>query len=287
MLTLTSELNTQWITVFLHGTIITVDATMFSWVGQCGDLHLTFLPRKPHPLGWILKTYACAVLHVYIFLKLVQCKDNMSGLEFVAEHKATTGCTLQLVKEWLNTGRIIVEDSWYGYVRTVNQFMKHGLYAVVTIKTCCSGFYRAELLAKLYERFSFAASKKRVPVEVRGQEVDMLAAGWIDNKDMLVLTSCQTDAVAREAEKVRSKFHGGKVIRLRYQVVQRMCHAFYMMRFNTIDILNELALAPGTVTDGWNPDNGVQDELKKCFMYAFAMIETNVYQCFVHFYQLP
>jgi hypothetical protein len=57
---------------------------MFSWVGQCGDLHLTFLPRKPHPLG-------CAVLRVYSFLELAQCKDSiLSGLEFVAEHKATT-----------------------------------------------------------------------------------------------------------------------------------------------------------------------------------------------------
>jgi hypothetical protein len=166
------------------------------------------------------------------------------------------------VKEWLNIGRIIVADSWFVSVRTVTQLMKHGLYAVVAIKTGCSGFPKPELFAKLMERFSFAAFQKRVPVEVGGQEVDMLAVGWMD-KDMLVLTSCQTYAVAPEAERVRNKFQGGKVIRLRYQVVQRRCHAFYMMWFNAIDILYKLALGPGTVADGWNPHNGVQDELRK------------------------
>jgi hypothetical protein len=80
MLTWISELNnTQWTRVFSHGTIIKVDKTVFSWVGQCGDLHLTFIPLKPQPLGWMLKTSACDVLRVYIFLELAQCKDNMSG----------------------------------------------------------------------------------------------------------------------------------------------------------------------------------------------------------------
>jgi hypothetical protein len=200
MLTWISELNTQWTRVFSPGTIITVNETMFSWIGQCGDLRLTFLPRKPHPLSWMLKTSACAVLRVYTFLEFAQCKDNiMSGLEFVAEHKATHGCTLRLVKECFNIGRIIVADSWFGSVRIVTQLMKHGLYAVVAIRTGCNGFPKAELLATLQERISFAAFKKRVPVEVGGQDVDMLAFGWMDKNDMLVLTSCQIDAVALEA----------------------------------------------------------------------------------------
>jgi protocatechuate 3,4-dioxygenase beta subunit len=70
------------------------------------------------------------------------------------------------VKEWLNTSRIIVADSWFGSVRTITQLMKHGLYTFVAIKTDCSEFPKAELLAKLQEGLSFAAFKKRVPVEV-------------------------------------------------------------------------------------------------------------------------
>jgi hypothetical protein len=83
---------------------------------------------------------------------------------------------------------------------------------------------------------------------------------------MLVLTSCQTNEVAPEAERVRNIFQGGKVIRLHYQVVQRMCHAFYMMWFNAIDILNKLALGNGKMV---GIRNGVQDELKKLLWTHF------------------
>jgi hypothetical protein len=39
----------------------------------------------------------------------------------------------------------------------------------------------------------------------------MLAAGWMDKKDMFVLTSCQTYAVAPEAERVRSNSKGARL----------------------------------------------------------------------------
>ena len=56
----------QWQLKFTSGSVITVDETMWSWSGLCGDVRLTYLPRKPEPLGWMLKTTCCYITGVYI-----------------------------------------------------------------------------------------------------------------------------------------------------------------------------------------------------------------------------
>jgi hypothetical protein len=66
-----------------------------------------------------------------------------------------------------------------------------------------------------------------------------------------------------------------------------MCHAFYMMWFNAIDILNKLALGPGTVAYGWNPHNGVQDELENIFYVHVCHDRDYCISMLCAFYQLP
>ena len=239
---------------------------MFPWVGLCGDLHLTFLPRKPHPLGWMLKTAACAVVGVMIYMELAMCKELMRGMEFVAEHRPTCACTLRLVQNWFHSARIVVADSWFGSMKTATELMKRNLYSVLAIKTGSANYPKEELEKRVTEggRFSFAAKTREVHIDAN-ESVTMLAAGWMDKKDMLVLATCTDTNEAPPAERIRSKYKEGKIHKSRYTVVQRNCHAFYRQHFNTIDILNKLALGPGSVAAGWKPHNGIQDELKKFF----------------------
>ena len=77
-----NAINERWLSRFQAGTVLTVDETMFSWVGLCGDLHLTFLPRKPHPLGWMLKTTACAITRVYMRMELAMCAARMKACQW-------------------------------------------------------------------------------------------------------------------------------------------------------------------------------------------------------------
>ena len=105
------RLTEGWQHKFSPGSIIRVDESMWSWTGLCGDLHLTYLPRKPKPLGWMLKTACCSVTGVYINAELTMKKTLMDALEFVSEHRATCACTLCLVKPWFPTNRIVVGDS--------------------------------------------------------------------------------------------------------------------------------------------------------------------------------
>ena len=58
---LKASTTSKWQLKFSPGFVITIDETMWSWSGPCGDLHLTYLPRKPKPLGWMLKTTCCAI----------------------------------------------------------------------------------------------------------------------------------------------------------------------------------------------------------------------------------
>lgn len=94
----------------------------------------------------------------------------------------------------------------------------------------------------------------------------MLAASWMDKKEMMVVA-----------------FKGGRVQKVRYDVMQRKCHAFYREHFHSIDVLNKLAFGPGSITHGWKPQNGIHHVLKTICMYTLAMIKTNAYRCYFYF----
>lgn len=142
---------------------------MLAWVGLCGDLHLTFLPRKPQPLGWMLKTAACAENGIYIRLELAENKEAMAGKEFVQTHKATTACTLRLCMPWFHSNRIVVGDSWFGSVRTTLQLMARGLWCVLAIKGGSAQYPKAELLAATQSvRFSQQIRTEVFPVSIPG-----------------------------------------------------------------------------------------------------------------------
>ena len=261
---------------------------MFSWVGVYMDLHLTYLPRKPHPLGWMVKTLSCALTGVLIRMELVMKKEAMAQLKYVAAFGATTACSLRLTEPWHHSKRILVGDSWFGSLRAVTELMKKGIYAVMAVKTGSAGFPKAELNAKIQTgRFTFFAMQRVVQLgtDLVGAGMRVLAAGWMDKKEMLVACSCRTTDVAPPADRIRNKYKDGAVRRIKYTVEQRDCHAFYRQHFNAIDIFNRLALGPGTVASSWVTKNGRQAVLKRFFMYTLACIETNAFKCHTSFTQ--
>jgi hypothetical protein len=100
---------------------------MFEWLGLCGDLDLTFLPRKLHPLGWMLKTCARATVGIVVRMELAECKDSMRDKKWDNDFGATCACTLRLVEPWFNSGRVIIADAWFGSVKCALELFKHGM----------------------------------------------------------------------------------------------------------------------------------------------------------------
>lgn len=55
------------------GDIITVDESMVHWTGT-GEVHVTYLPRKPTPYGIELKGAACGAHHIMVNVEVVEGK---------------------------------------------------------------------------------------------------------------------------------------------------------------------------------------------------------------------
>ena len=85
------------------GFVITLDESMSAFKPQTtktGNLpHLSFIQRKPEPLGTEYKNSAeTSTLDVFLYTELQRGKQEMKNAEFAQQLKATTACTKRLVK---------------------------------------------------------------------------------------------------------------------------------------------------------------------------------------------
>jgi len=141
----------QWFRKWLHavsdqfklawvpGTYLVPDETMVFWTGL-GPVHLTYIPRKPSPLGVMFKVTCCGESGVLLHAELVDGADVDKHKKHVERHKATTACTLRLTEHWQSSGRIVVGDAWFGSVRTVEELLGIGLYSIMCVKQGSAGF---------------------------------------------------------------------------------------------------------------------------------------------------
>jgi hypothetical protein len=66
----------RWQAAFDPSWLLTVDESMIYWVG-CGSAHLTFMKRKPTPIGICMRTLACGITGVLLNCELCESKEAM------------------------------------------------------------------------------------------------------------------------------------------------------------------------------------------------------------------
>ena len=122
-----------------------LDESMSAWkprTTKTGGLPvLTFVKRKPEPLGTEFKCVADAETGIMLFLEVQRGKEGMKGSKYFSEHGATMSCTVRLLegssysgqfeKERVtakNVGRkeIIVGDSWFSSVQVAEEIALRG-----------------------------------------------------------------------------------------------------------------------------------------------------------------
>ena len=87
--------NAHMAQAFSPGWLLIVDESMSAWRGRVGSgAHtllpvLSFVPRKPEPLGLELKTTADALTSMMLFIEPCMGKDSHSTLEYFAEYGHT------------------------------------------------------------------------------------------------------------------------------------------------------------------------------------------------------
>ena len=143
------QLFKHWREAWNAGDYLVVDESMVFWTGL-GDLHITYLPRKPTPFGIMLKTACCAASKVMLAAEVVEGKVVDATKKWFAETGATTSCTLRLVEPYKGTGRVVIGDSWFGSCKTAEWLLDvMGLYSILSVKIGHKGFPKSQIKAAL------------------------------------------------------------------------------------------------------------------------------------------
>lgn len=163
----------KWRSAWSASSHLVADESMVFWVGG-GAPHLTIIPRKPTPLGIMLKTLCCAETGIMVNCEVSHAKDAMHSKEFFAEWGHTTATTLRLLKpyfrpEGARPTKTLFADSWFGSTRTAFALRQQGIHSIMNVKTAHKGFPKAALQSQAINRGDVAGVKVTVQgVELRG-----------------------------------------------------------------------------------------------------------------------
>lgn len=135
----------------------TLDESMCSWqprISKYGGLpHLSFIARKPEPLGTEFKVLCCSETGCLLFIEIQKGMDRMRSSEGSKEHGVTAACTVRLAKATANSGQAIttpkqrdlfIADSWFASVKTAELVLKNGHEFIGPVKTSHAGFPKKE-----------------------------------------------------------------------------------------------------------------------------------------------
>jgi len=187
--------NKQWKAAWEPGTHLVVDETMVMWTGL-GAAHLTYIPRKPSPLGIMMKVACCADSGVLVHAELVEGAEVDHKKKSWAALKSTTACTIRLTNSYQGSGRIVIGDAWFGSVRTVEELRKVGLYAIMCVKQGCAGYPRLELKQAMRTRGDQRFKKR--DMWLNAGILPMWAGAHMDKQPLLL---CATTGTSLEGEK--------------------------------------------------------------------------------------
>lgn len=128
---LVEEFNCQRRLEFKCGWAVVPDESMITWQGKSGPggmPHLSFIARKPAPLGLELKTICDADTGIMMGMEIQEGKIRMARMRYCDRYPATTASTLRLcalvgLGENSIVGekphRVVFADSWFASVGTV------------------------------------------------------------------------------------------------------------------------------------------------------------------------
>ena len=119
--------NTTRKNAFKCGWIVTPDESMIQWTGASGPPigmpHMSFVPRKPVPLGCEMKCVADGTSGVMMYIEVQESKTRMMRMRFADEYPATVATTLRMIAgmglgeislpEGDKLRRVVVGDSWF------------------------------------------------------------------------------------------------------------------------------------------------------------------------------
>lgn len=124
---------------------------MIQWEGASPQ-HQSYVPRKPHSLGFMIKTICDASTRILLNIDIVEGAELDANKKYNSLWGKSTGCTLRLAEPWFGTWRTLVGDSWFASVNTALACVSNGLHFVGNVKTGHKHYPKATMKEKVTAR---------------------------------------------------------------------------------------------------------------------------------------
>ena len=198
------------------GTDVTPDEMMMEWTGQVGPggiPFLSFIERKPKPLGTEGKSVCEGHFGICMYIELQKGKVRMARKKWCQQYKATTACTVRLIdkmglRETLIVGerpaRRVYADSWFASVETALALRNEmGVHFTGPIKTATKEFPIEAM------RWTLAAMNRGSHIVMKCIDHENLwAIGWHDVHFKCYVTTNGTSLPGKPAPKKRQNVLG-------------------------------------------------------------------------------
>ena len=192
--------------------LVVVDETIWAWTGQ-GMPHLSFVKRKPEPLGAEVKNLCDGVSGVMLHLEIQEGKTRMAAKKYCQKYKATTACTVRLcdlgglseknLREEDKVARMLVGDSWFASHETAVALREElGVHFVGNVKTATRGYPIQQLRWDL----SHTSRGDHVVYKLEGEEE--YAVGWNDHHFKTFVATGGTTSAGADAKRKRQTDEG-------------------------------------------------------------------------------
>jgi hypothetical protein len=163
--------------------------------------NISFIFRKPEPLGTEFKCAACPLIGTMKCLEIQRGAKPMRVAKYSAEHSCTSGCSLRLSEACKQPvdpeqKRDVKGDSWFGRVRLADNFGQQDIRAMLQIKTGHALYPEKFMQDKLKEALGgcWITMKGKGP---RG--TDLLAIGYKYNSKKILKFVATSDAGSTKA----------------------------------------------------------------------------------------
>jgi len=255
--------------VLTASSILTVDDTMAGWQGRVGPHgggkalpSSYFIRSKPTPHGAQIRNMACRETHIIFSLEIMERADDMAQKTYNKEFGNASAAQVVRLLENANCvgkGKMVVEDSAFGSVRTAIELAQRGSYFVGPVKNA-SKFYPKK---KLQEERLGKGQWTQYKAEVGGKA--MLALGYKrDQVETYIATTSSSVAVmdARNVDRAGKKMPYPEILQT------------YYSNHSAVDIFNHLLSSLNC--DGFKTHSGTL----RVFMTLVGVCLVNAYNCY-------
>ena len=158
-----------------------VDETMCAWrprQTKLGNLpNISYIIRKPEPLGTEFKTVCCPMTGVMTYMEIQRGKEGMKNMRLQADLGATASCTIRCAEGCHQGGEGLKDsvkgDAWFGSVKCAVALAQRGRAFFGQVKSNHGLFPKDYIEEALKE----APGGTHIVLKCTHQEVDLIALG--------------------------------------------------------------------------------------------------------------